>query len=57
VTPSSPRSPTSSERRSPRVSGFLELLGDEEDSLALTGRTYLTARPARDCPALQRIVE
>ena len=38
------------------VSGFLELLGDEEDSLALTGRTYLTAA-RRGTARLQRIVE
>jgi signal transduction histidine kinase len=38
------------------VSGFLELLGDEEDSLALTGRTYLTAA-RRGTVRLQRIVE
>jgi len=38
------------------VSGFLELLGDEEDSLALTGRTYLKAA-RRGTVRLQRIVE
>jgi signal transduction histidine kinase len=38
------------------VSGFLELLGDEEDSLPLTGRTYLTAA-RRGTVRLQRIVE
>jgi signal transduction histidine kinase len=38
------------------VSGFLELLGDEEDSLGLTGRTYLTAA-RRGTGRLQRIVE
>ena len=38
------------------VTGFLELLGDEEDSLALTGRTYLTAA-RRGTARLQRIVE
>ena len=38
------------------VSGFLELLGDEEDSLALTGRTYLTAA-RRGTARLQRMVE
>ncbi len=38
------------------LSGFLELLGDEEDSLALTGRTYLTAA-RRGTARLQRIVE
>ena len=38
------------------VSGFLELLGDEEDSLPLTGRTYLTAA-RRGTARLQRIVE
>ena len=38
------------------VSGFLELLGDEEESLALTGRTYLTAA-RRGTARLQRIVE
>jgi signal transduction histidine kinase len=38
------------------VAGFLELLGDEEDSLALTGRTYLTAA-RRGTARLQRIVE
>jgi signal transduction histidine kinase len=38
------------------VSGFLELLGDEEDSLGLTGRTYLTAA-RRGTARLQRIVE
>jgi signal transduction histidine kinase len=38
------------------VSGFLELLGDEENSLALTGRTYLTAA-RRGTARLQRIVE
>jgi signal transduction histidine kinase len=38
------------------VSGFLELLGDEEDSLALTGRTYLAAA-RRGTVRLQRIVE
>jgi signal transduction histidine kinase len=38
------------------VSGFLELLGDEEDKLALTGRTYLTAA-RRGTARLQRIVE
>ena len=38
------------------VSGFLELLGDEEDSLPLTGRTYLTAA-RRGTARLQRMVE
>jgi signal transduction histidine kinase len=38
------------------VSGFLELLGDEEDNLPLTGRTYLTAA-RRGTVRLQRIVE
>jgi signal transduction histidine kinase len=38
------------------VSGFLELLSDEEDRLALTGRTYLTAA-RRGTARLQRIVE
>src|SRR6476660_10593984 len=38
------------------ISGFLELLGDEEDSLPLTGRTYLTAA-RRGTVRLQRIVE
>jgi signal transduction histidine kinase len=38
------------------VSGFLELLGDEEDSLPLTGRTYLTAA-RRGTARLRRIVE
>jgi len=38
------------------VSGFLELLGDEADSLPLTGRTYLTAA-RRGTDRLQRIVE
>ena len=38
------------------VSGFLELLSDEEESLALTGRTYLTAA-RRGTVRLQRIVE
>jgi signal transduction histidine kinase len=38
------------------VSGFLELLGDEEESLPLTGRTYLTAA-RRGTTRLQRIVE
>jgi signal transduction histidine kinase len=38
------------------VSGFLELLGDEEDSLGLGGRTYLTAA-RRGTARLQRIVE
>ena len=38
------------------VSGFLELLGDEEDSLPLTGRTYLTAA-RRGTARLHRIVE
>ena len=38
------------------VSGFLELLGDEEASLPLTGRTYLTAA-RRGTARLQRIVE
>jgi signal transduction histidine kinase len=38
------------------VSGFLELLGDEEDSLGLTGRTYLSAA-RRGTVRLQRIVE
>jgi signal transduction histidine kinase len=38
------------------VSGFLELLGDEEDSLALTGRTYLTAA-RRGTARMQSIVE
>jgi signal transduction histidine kinase len=38
------------------VSGFLELLGDEEDNLALTGRTYLNAA-RRGTARLQRIVE
>src|SRR5262249_58593947 len=38
------------------VSGFLELLGDEEDSLPLKGRTYLTAA-RRGTARLQGIVE
>jgi signal transduction histidine kinase len=38
------------------VSGFLELLGDEEQSLGLTGRTYLTAA-RRGTARLQSIVE
>ncbi len=38
------------------VSGFLELLGDEEDNLKLSGRTYLTAA-RRGTTRLQRIVE
>jgi signal transduction histidine kinase len=38
------------------VSGFLELLGDEENSMPLTGRTYLTAA-RRGTARLQRIVE
>jgi signal transduction histidine kinase len=38
------------------VSGFLELLGDEEHSLGLTARTYLTAA-RRGTTRLQRIVE
>jgi signal transduction histidine kinase len=38
------------------ISGFLELLGDEEHSLGLTGRTYLTAA-RRGTDRLQRIVE
>ena len=38
------------------ISGFLELLGDEEDKLPLTGRTYLTAA-RRGTARLQRIVE
>jgi len=38
------------------VSGFLELLGDEEDSLPLTGRTYLAAA-RRGTTRLRRIVE
>jgi signal transduction histidine kinase len=38
------------------ISGFLELLGDEEDSLGLSGRTYLTAA-RRGTARLQRIVE
>jgi signal transduction histidine kinase len=38
------------------ISGFLELLGDEEESLPLTGRTYLTAA-RRGTARLQRIVE
>jgi signal transduction histidine kinase len=38
------------------ISGFLELLGDEEDSLPPTGRTYLTAA-RRGTARLQRIVE
>jgi signal transduction histidine kinase len=38
------------------VSGFLELLGDEEHDLGLTGRTYLTAA-RRGTARLQRIVE
>src|SRR5262249_8510994 len=38
------------------VSGFLELLGDEEDSLGLSGRTYLSAA-RRGTVRLQRIVE
>src|SRR5207245_9317024 len=48
----------SHELRTPLTSvcGFLELLGDEEDSLALTGRTYLTAA-RRGTARLQRIVE
>src|SRR3954463_1552720 len=51
-------SAVSHELRTPltSVSGFLELLGDEEDSLALTGRTYLTAA-RRGTARLQRIVE
>ena len=38
------------------VSGFLELLGDDEDSLGLAGRTYLNAA-RRGTLRLQRIVE
>jgi signal transduction histidine kinase len=38
------------------VSGFLELLADEQDSLGLTGRTYLTAA-RRGATRLHRIVE
>jgi signal transduction histidine kinase len=38
------------------ISGFLELLGDEEQGLGLTGRTYLTAA-RRGTARLQRIVE
>ena len=38
------------------VSGFLELLGDEEDSLGLAGRTYLSAA-RRGTERLRRIVE
>jgi signal transduction histidine kinase len=38
------------------VSGFLELLSDEEDSLALSGRTYLTAA-RRGTARLRCIVE
>jgi signal transduction histidine kinase len=38
------------------VSGFLELLGDEENNLELSGRTYLTAA-RRGTARLQRIVE
>jgi signal transduction histidine kinase len=38
------------------LSGFLELLGDEQDSLALTSRTYLAAA-RRGTARLQRIVE
>jgi signal transduction histidine kinase len=38
------------------VSGFLELLGDEEDSFGLAGRTYLKAA-RRGTSRLQRIVE
>jgi signal transduction histidine kinase len=38
------------------VSGFLELLGDEEDNFGLAGRTYLTAA-RRGTGRLQRIVE
>ncbi len=38
------------------ISGFLELLGDEEDSLPPTGRTYLTAA-RRGTARLHRIVE
>jgi signal transduction histidine kinase len=38
------------------VSGFLELLGDEEDSLGLAGRTYLNAA-RRGTERLRRIVE
>jgi signal transduction histidine kinase len=38
------------------VSGFLELLGDDEDELGLAGRTYLNAA-RRGTSRLQRIVE
>ena len=38
------------------VSGFLELLADEQDNLGLTGRTYLTAA-RRGTTRLHRIVE
>jgi len=38
------------------ISGFLELLGDQEDNLPLTGRTYLVAA-RRGTARLQRIVE
>jgi signal transduction histidine kinase len=38
------------------VSGFLELLGDDEDRLGLAGRTYLNAA-RRGTSRLQRIVE
>src|SRR5437764_805360 len=53
-----PCSGHSHELRTPltSVSGFLELLGDEEDSLPLTGRTYLTAA-RRGTARLHRIVE
>jgi signal transduction histidine kinase len=48
----------SHELRTPLTSltGFLELLGDEEDRLGLTGRTYLTAA-RRSTGRLQSIVE
>ncbi|MFL5942953.1 MAG: sensor histidine kinase [Gaiellaceae bacterium] len=48
----------SHELRTPLTSvcGFLELLGDEEDSLGLSGRTYLTAA-RRGTARLERIVE
>jgi signal transduction histidine kinase len=51
-------SAVSHELRTPltSVSGFLELLGDEEDKLGLAGRTYLTAA-RRGTGRLQRIVE
>jgi len=51
-------SAVSHELRTPltTVTGFLELLGDEEDNLGLAGRSYLSAA-RRGTDRLQRIVE